>query len=638
MFPPDCTLTTAWIDVTKYSKKETNLVAINKAIEDMEELLKIPCYLVMYSDSKSISKIKKIRNKYKLNHLTKYIPVVFDDLYVSKYLDQVTTNRIKYHPTADPRTSPASHLVTVNKIDFLLQTIKTNPFNTTKFGWIDANIRPNASKVCTNYNENTLLYILDNITDKFHITIMNVCDKKYKKEENKREYYSRYRYVVCGGFFTTGKEIGLKILNRLKEIVERTTLLGYGHGEEMFYLEVLDEFYDSISRSYGDYKYILDNFNHTTIGFEYINNMILQKYLDFRYYKESYDCCRHLLSVIGGYNVKINYRTYMSILFKYYITAFYYKRSEALQVVQHIMKLVELNPKFRVEFERNSSLYISQFRFVNNSIQYNPKVEDKKIEEIKLKKKSKLVVCIFACATIPKYKNEILKIEQTWGCRARNKDVDVLYFLGEEQTDLKGDNYIYLDGVLNNYESASFKQNLGLKYVHNHYDKDFTFCCGTDTYVNVDKLLIELENFDSKNSLYMGGHGDDRVINGKSYHFHSGGSGFILSKACLNQIYPYLENLYENWIHICSIYNVQCLRPACDVLIAYFIKEKCKAETIKLDGFFACNHKGFAYNNTHKCCGSKVIQKDIISCHHMTLNDFDEFTEILEKNNYYTEC
>jgi hypothetical protein len=39
------------------------------------------------------------------------------------------------------------------------------------------------------------------------------------------------------------------------------------------------------------------------------------------------------------------------------------------------------------------------------------------------KESYKLVICVFGCATIPEYKNEILKIDETWGNRAQQKGV-----------------------------------------------------------------------------------------------------------------------------------------------------------------------------------------------------------------------
>ena len=89
-----------------------------------------------------------------------------------------------------------------------------------------------------------------------------------------------------------------------------------------------------------------------------------------------------------------------------------------------------------------------------------------------------LIVCVFACATIQKYKDEILKIEETWGKRAAEKGVKVLYFLGEEPTDLiDNEKYIYLKNVENDVASAAHKQNLGLKYIYENYDAEFVFVC-----------------------------------------------------------------------------------------------------------------------------------------------------------------
>ena len=61
-----------------------------------------------------------------------------------------------------------------------------------------------------------LLTILNNCSeDKFHIQILNVCNKDLIKEDRLNEYYSTYRWVVCGSLFITGKEVGLKILNAI---------------------------------------------------------------------------------------------------------------------------------------------------------------------------------------------------------------------------------------------------------------------------------------------------------------------------------------------------------------------------------------------------------------------------------------
>lgn len=249
-----------------------------------------------------------------------------------------------------------------------------------------------------------------------------------------------------------------------------------------------------------------------------------------------------------------------------------------------------------------------------------------------------IIICVYACATIPKYKNEILKIEETWGKCAADNGVKVLYFLGEEPTELIDDQkYIYLKGVNNDYLSASEKQHLGLKYIYEHVNTNFVFCCGTDTYINIQKLLLYIQKLDPNKNLYIGGHGSSRIINGKAYFFHSGGAGFILSKECLHNIYPDLSNMLLEWTNICNKSNCDLI-PACDVAISYFLQNKLQStlEIIKEnDKIFACNYKGLCFDTQENCCYGKVNINNILSCHKMSLNNFDEFTNILEKYNYF---
>lgn len=361
---PDCTLVTANYCLTKYHNKCRDF---ETTINHMKSLLEVPCYMVIFTDSYSFPKINEIRSNFNLNHLTKYIVREFEELEMYKYIETVKENREKYYPTKDERTCAESHLLCCSKFDFVLETIQENPFQTSKFAWIDTYVGTNFSRICTHYKNNTLLKILNNITDKFHIQVLNVCDKKYIQMENLREYYEHYRWVACGGFFTTGKEIGLKILNELKQIFIKHTNAGYGHGEEMFYLEILDKYYDdSIHISYGDYQFILDNFISPTINIHYIYYFIILNYIKFGYYKECYDCCKRILHEYESYNIEMDYFLYFNILFQYYLCCFNYKREEAFDHVNKIYKLIEINPNVKNIYNQNKEFYDTQFSFVKN--------------------------------------------------------------------------------------------------------------------------------------------------------------------------------------------------------------------------------------------------------------------------------
>ena len=611
---PNCTLTTCCFDLTKYYKGSRSL---EECINNMKALLEVPCYLVIFTDNNCINLIKNIRNSFGLDDLTYYVVSNFEEVAYFKYNDNIKFNRTIYYPTRDERTCSESHLLVCNKFDFVLKTIKINPFNTTKFGWIDSSLGPKVMRICENYTIEIFLNVLNNISEKFHIQILNVNDKKYKLNENKKEFYQQYRWVVCGGFFTCGKEIGINVLTRLNYIFIETTKLGYGHGEEMLYLEALDEFYDDIDKSYGDYGQIINNFINPMCKLNYICNNIIQSYLNFGYNKECYDCCKKVLYSIEELSVDCEAYIYMKILFSYYVSSFYHKQSVTVKIVNHIYNICNNNPIIKSEFDKNKDFYESQFKYCNE-----------------LKPKYKMIINIFACATVEKYKQEIIKINETWGKKAEENGIKILFFLGEEKTDLIDENkYVYLNGVKNDYNSASYKQNFGLKYIHENYNADFIFTCGTDTYINIENLLqyIDTNKLDKNKKLYIGGHGDYRMIENNNIYFHSGGSGFILTNSSLSELYSQLYNLQNEWSVVCSKNYIEYLITACDVLIGYYISKINNIETIKNINFHGCNHKGYVNNNTFKCCGDKVILENIISCHNMTLTDFDEYTNIMNK-------
>ena len=98
-----------------------------------------------------------------------------------------------------------------------------------------------------------------------------------------------------------------------------------------------------------------------------------------------------------------------------------------------------------------------------------------------------LIICVFGCHTIDKYKQQIKKINETWGKKCESySNIKLLYYLGGERTDEFSDSrYIYLPNITNDYLSASYKQFLGLKQVYENFNTKFIICCGTDTYLNI---------------------------------------------------------------------------------------------------------------------------------------------------------
>lgn len=338
------------------------------AVENMEALLQVPCYLVIYIDPTTWPLVKQKRDdKFGLGHLTQYVVMDVEELKSFRLKEKVHANRQEYHPTKDARTCAESHLVCSSKFELVIDVMEKNPFNTIKFGWIDSNVGINFSKIAVNYTNNLLLKVIDGCrTDKFHLQILNVVDKDLAKEERLREYYSRYQWLVCGCLFITGKEVGLPILQELNAVFENHTLKGYGHGEEMYYLPILDKYYDQIERSYGDYKHILNNFLGMTVGQDYIN-YIAESYLGRGYHRECIDCCSYAIKAYDTYTAPIDYRLYFLFLFKLYVSAYYLDRELAIKTAKTIRWVVGVNTQALEAYLEQKDFFDSQLSFVEGT-------------------------------------------------------------------------------------------------------------------------------------------------------------------------------------------------------------------------------------------------------------------------------
>jgi hypothetical protein len=130
---------------------------------------------------------------------------------------------------------------------------------------------------------------------------------------------------------------------------------------------------------------------------------------------------------------------------------------------------------------------------------------------------------------------------------------------------------------------------------------------------------------------YIGGHGATVDVGPESVYYHSGGAGFLLSRAALRMLYRDLGCMTDRWLKHCDVVGTWYFKPACDLAIAYYLQKMGGCVIMKSPHFLACNHRGYALNYTKKCCGTAGIPpiKDIIACHFMNLLDFDEMEEIL---------
>jgi pentatricopeptide repeat protein len=301
--------------------------------------------MVIFTDSKLCDKIKEIRDVYA--KMTKYIVREVVELEAYKYIEKIKENIILYNPARYDSTCAESHMLCCSKFNFVLEAIDLDPFKTSLYGWIDEDVGEKFSKISRDYNPNMLLKILRMNTDKFHIQAMNVADKKFINEDNLREYYQGYRWVVCGCFFITDKNTGINVLRSLNDVFIRTTELGYGDGEEMLYLKVLETHKADIECSYGDYHDILNNFLAQTTDIHYVYNVIVSGYFKMGYYEECVKCCNRLLCAYENYDVPMDYYWYYNILYEKYYAMSYINGQKHEDLKHSMFLMLENNPDLK---------------------------------------------------------------------------------------------------------------------------------------------------------------------------------------------------------------------------------------------------------------------------------------------------
>jgi hypothetical protein len=238
--------------------------------------LAAPVPLVIYCEQKHEYLFLGLRVLCGLGHLTKIKTIPLTELFFYQFKDKVDSNRRAFWPTRDARTNSTSHLITLSKFQFMKETMETNPFQTMHFGWIDINLFSKTCNNSLNYIKNDIYDMLQKISynpkPKFSIQILNFW--KPDDYRDLKKFYSSYKWIAAGCFWTTDLETGKDIIEKLIRKSIEITNLGFGHSEEGMFAFVIDENVDSFNLTIGDYQDVIHNYYKPTTNTGYINRII----------------------------------------------------------------------------------------------------------------------------------------------------------------------------------------------------------------------------------------------------------------------------------------------------------------------------------------------------------------------------
>lgn len=161
------------------------------------------------------------------------------------------------------------------------------------------------------------------------------------------------------------------------------------------------------------------------------------------------------------------------------------------------------------------------------------------------------------------------------------------------------------------------------EWVNEKINPNFFYICNQDVYIILNNLLNLIKTLNNNDLIYVGGHGDFRILGNNKFYFHSPNPGIILSNASLKQLSN--SNLLNEYNNICKKNNSDLINIG-GVAVGY---HAClfNFKLINDSNFFYCNYNG------HPCHKGEVNKKSLISCSNMSVKDIYNYYKILNKIN-----
>ena len=197
----DYTIVTAWYDVREkenHSLKEdtTNqfFCSMDWYFDSAKLLFEKPFPMVIFTEPRFKERIMEARPKH-LHEQTRFIFRPYEELLYYDLFDKYQENHHK-HPIQNltqEKFTPLYKFIVNQKVNFVKEVILSNPFQSTKFAWMDLRLHC-VYDMDTNETQNIMNQMT---TDKVRLMQMCFTDPV----EDRREFYKYTRGKVAAGFF-----------------------------------------------------------------------------------------------------------------------------------------------------------------------------------------------------------------------------------------------------------------------------------------------------------------------------------------------------------------------------------------------------------------------------------------------------
>lgn len=229
--------------------------------------------------------------------------------------------------------------------------------------------------------------------------------------------------------------------------------------------------------------------------------------------------------------------------------------------------------------------------------------------------------------------DKYLPLINTWG--SEFEKINIVCGSDENIKDYKN-NEVVLD-IDDTYDGLMEKQMKALEYMFHNDPADWYFVCGVDTFLYKEHAIEMLNNFNSDDEIYIGGHcgtlknllKDDYKNEIIHNYYPSGGAGFFISNGLMMKIINDIDYIIEYWKKECSYKMRENFLFACDAGFAYAMSQnynipittlcEMKSDGIVNDGFYTFNADFYPHTNSD--IGTIILIDKPISYHYVNVSD-----------------
>jgi hypothetical protein len=353
------TYVTAYYDLSRYETRPGDRNRTNYMIW-AEFLFKLNLNIVFCVSHVDYFQIWSKRKEYGLLHKTFFILREFDELYYHNSKDELALYR-KEHPILNSfmdKDTPSYILLTWNKIFFLEEIVKLNPFNSKYFGWIDFGVHHVA-------RESPLPDKIDEylVPDTDKIKILELRPIFQDEISDVHEYTKKFRHKIAGGLLTGHVDYLSQffVLFR-KHLYDLLSKRIYAH-EETIFAFIYHYNRHIFQPFYGNYEQIVCNYKKIIL----LNDLIVTNITNNRMHGQNKNALTVAKKVYEDCYDVVPVKMKALIFDELLVNSYYYDQNEANKYLSLFLDTLEKDTALVEEFVNEKNRILNNIKFYKDN-------------------------------------------------------------------------------------------------------------------------------------------------------------------------------------------------------------------------------------------------------------------------------